>query len=138
MTKRDEQGRLLVTGDLDGICRRLTALTLQPGLPSGVWSELCLLDSELRKHRSLVEIERLAFALHRLRAHPDFEYATTQTARKSGSDPRIGLDGEGWEPNDVVESHEYADGVVLQEHWRNWERFEFHEDNHWRRRKVKR
>jgi len=81
------------------------------------------------------EVDRLTFALHRRRAHPDFDYATTQTARKSGDDPCIGLDGEGWEPNDIVENHQYAEGKVISEHWCNWERFQFHEDNYWRRRK---
>ena len=82
------------------------------------------------------ETERLAFELHRRHAHPDFEYATTQTARKmsptGGSFPQ----GDGWEPNDVVECHEYEDGVVVKERWCNWERHEFHEDNYWRRRKT--
>lgn len=82
------------------------------------------------------ELDRLTFALHRHHAHPDFEYATTQTARKSGDDPRIGLAGDGWEPNDVVENHEYVDGKVVKEYWRNWERFQFHEDNYWRRRRA--
>lgn len=81
------------------------------------------------------EIDRLAFELHCLEAHPDFEYATTKTARKSGDDPRIGLKGEGWEPNDIVPIYDHAEGVVEQR-WRNWERHEFHEDNYWRRRKA--
>jgi hypothetical protein len=81
------------------------------------------------------EINRLTFALHRRFAHPDFEYKTTQTARKSGDDPRIGLDGDGWEPNEIVENHQYVNGEVVKEFWRNWERYEFHEDNYWRRRK---
>ena len=82
------------------------------------------------------EVDRLTFVLHRCRAHPEFEYELTHTARKSGDDPRIGLDGDGWEPNDIVENHEYADGKVVKEHWCNWERFQFHEDNYWRRRKT--
>ena len=82
------------------------------------------------------ETERLAFELHRRHAHPDFEYETTQTARKSGNDPRFGLEGDGWEPNDICERHEYKDGVVVKERWCNWERHEFHEDNYWRRRKA--
>lgn len=83
----------------------------------------------------VAEMDRLVFALHRRCAHPDFEYATTRTARKSGDDPRIGLAGDGWEPNDIVPCHAYVDGAVVKEHWRNWDRFEFHEDNHWRRRR---
>lgn len=81
------------------------------------------------------EVARLTFALHRRRAHPDFEYATTQTARKSGDDPLVGLEGDGWEPNEIVECHRYEDGRVIEEQWCNWERFQFHEDNYYRRRK---
>ncbi len=82
------------------------------------------------------EVDRLTRALHAHRAHPDFEYETTQTARKSVDDPRAErLVAEGWELNEIVACHEYADGVVVKEHWRNWERFEFHEDSYWRRRK---
>jgi len=58
-----------------------------------------------------------------------------QTARKRGDDPRIGLAGDGWEPNDIVPCHAYVEGAVVKEHWRNWERFQFHEDNYWRRRR---
>lgn len=82
------------------------------------------------------ELERLTFALHCCRQHPDFEYATTQTARKSGDDPRVGLDGDGWEPNDIVPHHNYKDGEIVEKYWRNWERFQFHEDNYWRRRRT--
>jgi hypothetical protein len=81
------------------------------------------------------EVDRLTFTLHCRCAHPDFEYETTQTARKSGDDPLIGLPGDGWEPNDIVNNHEYKYGEVVKEHWRNWERYQFHEDNYWRRRK---
>jgi|HubBroStandDraft_4_1064222.scaffolds.fasta_scaffold844538_2 hypothetical protein len=82
------------------------------------------------------ETERLAFELHRRHAHPDFEYATIKTARKSGDDPRLGLEGDGWEPNDVVECHEYKDGAVVKERWRNWEVLVELVPNYWRRRKT--
>jgi hypothetical protein len=82
------------------------------------------------------DVDRLAFALHLHRAHPDFEYETTQTARKSSPTRGSFPEGDGWEPNDVVEGHEYEDGVVVKKRWRNWERHEFHEDHYWRRRKV--
>jgi len=81
------------------------------------------------------ETERLTFTLHCQKAHPDFEYATTQTTRKSSDDARVGLEGDGWEPNDIVDNHEYKDGKVVKEYWRNWERFQFHENNYWRRRR---
>jgi hypothetical protein len=81
------------------------------------------------------EVDRLTLTLHCRQAHPDFEYETTQTARKSGDDPWIGLEGDGWEPNDIVPCHVHVDGSVIREHCRNWERFQFHEDNYWRRRK---
>lgn len=83
------------------------------------------------------EVDRLTLTLHCRQAHPDFEYETTQTARKSGDDPRIGLDGDGWEPNDIVPCQAYVEGAVVKEHWRNWERFQFHEDNYWRRQKTR-
>lgn len=79
------------------------------------------------------EVDRLTFALHCRRAHPDFEYTTTQTGRKSGEDPRLKLEGDGWEPNDIVACHEYDAGTLVNEYWRNWDRFEFHENNYWRR-----
>src|SRR5512135_3267039 len=61
----------------------------------------CLVPGEEVVRDLADELDRLTFALHQRRAHPDFEYTTTQTARKSGSDPRLGLEGDGWEPNDV-------------------------------------
>lgn len=73
--------------------------------------------------------------LHREELHPDFEYETTRTGRKSGDS--LKPEGEGWEPNLCVAVHRYEDGKVVEERWRNWERFEFHEEEHWKRRKPK-
>jgi hypothetical protein len=77
---------------------------------------------------ALKEIDRLTLALHKHRAHPDFEYCTTDNARK-GETRRP--EGEGWEEN-ICERNE--DGTLNQHSW--WERFDYHEDNYWRRRTV--
>lgn len=79
------------------------------------------------------EVDRLSRALHQHFAHPDFEYLTTQTARKN--DPLLGRHDERWEANNIVESHERRAGVVVKECWRNWERHELYEDNYWRRKR---
>jgi hypothetical protein len=71
--------------------------------------------------------------LHREEQHSDFEYATTRTGRKTAES--LMPDGDGWEPNNIVACHRYQDGRVVEERWRNWERFEFHENEYWRRRK---
>lgn len=75
-----------------------------------------------RPNDSDMEIARLTDALHERRAHPDFEYETTRTARKSGFS--VKPSGDGWEPN------EYGGDPHS-----SWERFEFHEEQYWRRRK---
>jgi hypothetical protein len=71
--------------------------------------------------------------LHREERHPDYEYRTTENARKQpGGEPP---ENEGWEPNDIIEDHIYRDGVVVEERWRNWTRGDFTETNYWRRKK---
>lgn len=75
-----------------------------------------------RPNDSDMEIARLTDALHERRAHPDFEYETTTTARKSGLS--VKPDGDGWEPN------QYGGDPHS-----SWERFEYHEEEYWRRRK---
>ena len=67
----------------------------------------------------LEECERLAYALHMARRHPDFEYETTTCPRKQG--PAFPPTGDGWEDNG--EGHDC------------WERFEYHDEHYWRRRK---
>lgn len=67
--------------------------------------------------------------LHDLELHPDYEYATTTTARKSGES--IMPEGDGWEPNDKVVA-----GGLGKPYRRNWERFDFTEDEYWRRKKL--
>jgi hypothetical protein len=71
--------------------------------------------------------------MHREQRHPDYEYATTENARKSDESPMP--PGDGWETNDIVESHLYKDGVVAEERWCNWTRDTYTETNYWRRRK---
>lgn len=67
--------------------------------------------------------------LHEKEMHPDYEYATTTTARKSGDS--VMPDGEGWEPNLIIKAG-FGDNV----HMRNWERFEYHKEEYWKRKKL--
>lgn len=72
--------------------------------------------------------------LHTKRMHPDYEYETTETARKSGESRMP--EGEGWEPNNIIRMPKYESGSVVG--WyppRNWERFEFTEEEYWKRKK---
>ena len=85
-------------------------------------------EREQRRVASLTEHE-----LHREQLHPDYEYAETENARKSGDSPLP--TGEGWEENDLVACHLYADGALVEKRWRNWTRGENTEINYWRRRK---
>ena len=67
------------------------------------------------------EIERLTKYLHSICRHPDFEYETTTGPRKACYDfPPP--EGEGWDIN----VDEGRDG---------WERFDYHEEQYWRRLK---
>lgn len=68
------------------------------------------------------QIARLTDALHAARAHPDFEYCTTECGRKAYVDP--GLEAEGWEEN-----------IYGGDLHSSWERFDYTEDHYWRRRK---
>lgn len=60
--------------------------------------------------------------LHRLCAHPDFEYATTQGQRKAWVDVDTPPGGDGW----VRNVHTGRDG---------WERFDYTEESYWMRPK---
>jgi hypothetical protein len=68
---------------------------------------------------------------HRACCHPDWEYEQTETSRKTGETKEP--EGEGWIRNNRVACHVYDAGVVVEERWRHWERFEFHEVEYWRR-----
>lgn len=74
------------------------------------------------------EIDRLANRLHELRAHPDYEYRTTTCARKEYcGEPE--LEKDGWEQN------QYGSTPEDRCH-SDWERFEYHEEHYWRRRRA--
>lgn len=60
--------------------------------------------------------------LHQYRRHPDWEYATTRGPRKAFDNQPP--DGDGWEPN-VTRADPEA-----------WERFDYHEEAYWRRRRT--
>lgn len=60
--------------------------------------------------------------LHRICSHPDYEYATTQGPRKAWYDENIPPEGEGWEKNVDCGNN-------------GWERFDYHEESYWRRKK---
>lgn len=59
---------------------------------------------------------------HRTQSHPDFEYATTTGPRKAFHDEDRPPHGDGWERNRTAG----RDG---------WERFVYHEEAYWMRRK---
>ena len=63
---------------------------------------------------------RLEKALHSLRAHPDYEYETTEGPRKNWN--QNPPEGNGWENN-----KDYHDG---------FERFDYHEEAYWRRKQI--
>lgn len=67
------------------------------------------------------ELQKLRAHLHARQQHPDFEYETMRGARKGFYDEPP--DGEGWERN-------------LEEGRGGWERFDYHEEGYWRRRKI--
>lgn len=113
----------------------------------GEYSKLS--DEELDRY--LAELDRLAAVAfaekqrrllaqmtdhekHVNQCHPEWEYAEMTTGRKSGIS--VKPDGDGWEPNMIVACHIYKNGAVVQEYWRNWDRFDYHEVEYWRRRKV--
>ena len=64
---------------------------------------------------------RLVAILHEKQNHPDYEYDTTETGRKSGADPRE-PEGNGWKAN----IHKGRNG---------FERFDFTEEYYWLRLK---
>jgi hypothetical protein len=59
--------------------------------------------------------------LHDRRAHPAFEYETTEGPRKAWDFSDIPPRGKGWERNETISNPEA------------WERFAYHEESYWRR-----
>lgn len=77
------------------------------------------------QHPDVAELERLRAMearLHWAQKHPDYEYTTTETGRKSGESKMP--DGHGWLPNNHM-----FDG-------RNWERLDYTEIEYWMRLKT--
>lgn len=60
--------------------------------------------------------------LHNFCRHPDYEYETTQGPRKSWTDEDMEPDGPRWERN-------------VDRGRNGWERFDYHEESYWRRKK---
>ena len=76
-------------------------------------------DLQKMGYQDAEEVDRLRKALHGMLAHPDYEYETTDGPRKGFYEEPPS--GDGWEKN--------VD-------WRGgWERFDYHEEAYWRRRK---
>ncbi len=75
-------------------------------------------------YREYLEWRELEPLLHAAGLHPDYEYVTTQGGRKCWYDSDVppGEAGSGWERN----THMGRDG---------WERFDYHEESYWMRRK---
>ena len=70
------------------------------------------------------EYERLCAWLHEHALHPDYEYATTTGPRKAWEYSDVPPDGDGWARN----LHRGHPGE-------GWERFEYHEESYWLRRR---
>jgi hypothetical protein len=70
-------------------------------------------------------IARLEDALHAARAHPDFEYCTTECGGKYCTTECGRKEAQGWEEN-----------ITGGEPHSSWERFDYTEDHYWRRRKM--
>jgi hypothetical protein len=69
-----------------------------------------------------VKLNRLEAWLHERLMHPDYEYRTTHGPRKAFSPDDSRPEGDGWEMN--------------YDHGRHgWERFDYHEEAYWRRKK---
>lgn len=69
--------------------------------------------------------------LHERRTHPEWEYLTVETGRKTDED--TSPPDETWEPN-AAPDWVLPDGSVVP--GRNWERFEYTEETYYRRRRT--
>lgn len=90
----------------------------------------------VRARTDTAELDRLTLALHEAFSHPDFEYETTRGPRKGDYGPP---DGDGWEDN-VCRRYTGSDPVVADQvgkldHHSCWERHDFYDEHHWRRRR---
>lgn len=130
----------------EALAKVLARWAVEPGTADAVvWSECNALLAETAPYDPYApwiaalsdpdpKVREVAAAcLHRAERHPDFEYTSTDTARKSSTTLRP--EGDGWEPNARIPWHQYEAGVLIAEHWRNWDRFEFHETEYWMRKK---
>lgn len=97
-----------------------------------MWVRVVAVLEDLGDDHLAAEVDRLTKWLHDQRnvvyshrGHPDYEYDAVQTGRKSGEDPEDKLVGEGWEDNFVGDEN----------HHDSWERFDYTESHHFRRRK---
>ncbi|MFC8008642.1 hypothetical protein [Streptomyces cinereoruber] len=109
----------------------VTAMSLG-ALLKGEYRGVAMWPEDIARAAQAAELEGLSDSeLHARRAHPDFEYATTEGPRKQwdyADQPPYGEDGwpdKTWEPN-VDAGHN------------GWERFEYTEESYWRRRKQDR
>lgn len=89
-------------------------------------------DVEGAIERTRLEVERLTLALHEHRAHPDYEYETTRGPWKGET---VRPDGDGWEDN-VCRRNAASDPVVGLDYHSCWERHDFYDEHHWRRRRT--
>lgn len=69
-------------------------------------------------------------ALHARRAHPDYEYATTEGPRKAWDDIDRPPYGDNGEPD-----HTWERNVDAGRPGAGWDRFDYTEESYWRRRK---
>lgn len=96
-------------------------LTTHPGI--ALWNEDLAKAQEAAWRKGLSDSE-----LHARRAHPDFEYATTEGPRKQWDDVDVPPCNEEGDPDPSWERNVDAgrDG---------WERWDYTEESYWRRRK---
>lgn len=107
-------------------------------IPSEVLDALALIAQI--NASSVVEPEPDERTLHEQRRHPDYEYLTVETGRKTDEDDSPPED-EGWEPNDFVRVLEFPQAPEggwsgeepIEIGRRNWERFDHTEETYYRR-----
>lgn len=104
-------------GDIDAA---VAALLAELGGDVDEVARLLELTVEDVRRRAKLETDA---ELHARRAHPDWQYATTEGQRKAWDRSDEPPDGEGW----VRNREAGRDG---------WERFDFIEESYWRRPKV--